>query len=106
MGFRTISALLSVHLVCFGSSLPAQDLKLIFPQIAEGGGITLEIILTNASPQQDTGTIFFWDSNGQPLALTIDETENTSFPYSIEGGGVLKIQTSGTGKEPRVGYAT
>ncbi|MDA2937086.1 matrixin family metalloprotease [Acidobacteria bacterium AH-259-A15] len=77
---------------------------LTFAQIADGGGIRSEIILINPGIQQDSGTIFFRDGNGQPLSLVIDGTEESSVPYSISPGGVLKVQTDGAGAT-KAGYA-
>ena len=96
----------SGSLATLGGALSAgSSTSLIFAQIADGGGIRSEIILTNSGDQQENGTIFFKDSNGQPLSLAIDEASQTSIAFSIPPRGALKIETDGTG-DVKVGYAT
>ncbi len=85
------------------TSLSAQTL--IFPQIADGGGIRSEIILTNPATIEDIGTIAFRDANGDVLALIFDGVPQSSLSYSIPAGGVLKLETDGSGS-PQTGYAT
>ena len=88
----------SLSVFCTGQTL-------IFPQIADGGGFTLELILTNPTAQEDTGTILFKSSSGDALTLTIDGSEVSSVSYSMPPGGVYKLQTDGVG-DLKGGYAT
>lgn len=85
------------------TSLSAQTL--IFPQIADGGGIRTEIILTNPANVEDSGTIAFRDSNGNALSLMFDGMPQSSIGYSIPAGGVLKLESDGAGNT-QTGYAT
>ena len=87
-----------------GSTLLSAQ-TLIFPQVADGGGIRSEIILTNPANLEDSGTIAFKDGNGAVLSLIFDGTPHSSIGYSIPAGGVLKLETDGTGNT-QTGYAT
>ena len=103
---RVHFAIVGLSLSLFSPFNHAQsEPDLTFPQIADGGGISVEILLTNPSLQKATGTIIFRDSGGQPLFLVIGGQPSSSVPYSIEAGSVLRIQSAGSG-ETKVGYAT
>ncbi len=84
----------------------AQNPTLIFPQIADGGGFRLEVILTNPTAEVETGSISFQASTGDPLPLAISGSEAASISYSIPPGGIFKVQTDGAGAEVKSGYAT
>ncbi|MDA2935285.1 hypothetical protein MYX82_13230, partial [Acidobacteria bacterium AH-259-D05] len=84
----------------------AQSPTLIFPQIADGGGFRLEIILTNPTAEVETGSISFKASTGDPLPLVMSGSEAASISYSIPPGGVFKVQTDGVGAVVKPGYAT
>ncbi len=84
----------------------AQSPTLIFPQIADGGGFRLEVILTNPTAEVETGSISFKASTGDPLPLVISGSEVASISYSIPPGGVFKVQTDGVGAVVKSGYAT
>ncbi len=88
----------------FGGLAAGQGPTLIFPQIADGGTIRLEIVLTNPAGQEDKGTIFFKGENGQALPLVINGASVDSVAYSIDPGGVFKIETDGVGNA-QAGYA-
>jgi len=46
--------------------------QLVFPHIAEGGGYTTQfIVISGASGQSDTGTLRFFNQEGNPLNLTL-----------------------------------
>ncbi|MFQ5740956.1 MAG: hypothetical protein ACE5JX_18295 [Acidobacteriota bacterium] len=89
----------------FWSDAGAQTPTLVFPQLANGGGIQSEIILTNPGSLQDTGTIFLRESDGDPFPLIIDGKEQSSIPYSIPPGGLLRLKSDGSGPA-KAGYAT
>ena len=78
---------------------------LIFPQIADGGGIRSEIILTNPASTEDSGTIAFKNGNGDALSVMVDGMPQSSINYLVAAGGVFKLETDGTG-DTQTGYAT
>jgi hypothetical protein len=77
---------------------------LVFPQIADGGGITSEIILTNSGGTEDNGIILIKAPSGAPLPLSIGDTTRSTVPYKLEPGGAVKIQTDGKGSTAKSGY--
>ncbi len=83
---------------------PLMAQTLVFPQIADGGGIRSELLLTNPTSQTDTGTIAFKATSGQALALSIGGVPRTEISYSIVPGGVFEVRTDGTGSV-KAGYA-
>jgi len=77
---------------------------LIFPQIADGGGIRSELLLTNPGSQEDSGTIEFKDGDGQAMELVIDGTPQASVDYTIRPAGSFELRTDGSGIV-KAGYA-
>lgn len=77
---------------------------LIFPQIADGGGIQSEIFLTNPASTNDSGRVVFKNGSGQPLMLSISGSERSELEYAVPAGGALRIQTEGKGVL-KTGYA-
>jgi hypothetical protein len=46
--------------------------QLVFPHLVDAGGYTTQFILLSAAPGQSTfGSLRFYDTNGQPLNLTL-----------------------------------
>ena len=82
----------------------ASDPQLLFPHLGDGAGFVSEIILTNPSPQEDSGTIVFKNSSGQPLALGFNGILTDHVNFLISPGGLFKLRTDGQG-EVRSGYA-
>lgn len=64
---------------------------LIFPQIVKGGGFVMEIILTNPTVQEESGTIFFKDDEGQAwwVKLNTVTTRRSTRPLSSFGFSTL-----------------
>ena len=83
----------------------AQVPTLVFPHVVDGGGFRLEVILTNATAQEDTGTIFFKASDGSANVLTVEGSQLDSLAYAIPPGGVFRKTTDGLG-DLKGGYAT
>jgi len=77
---------------------------LIFPQIADGGGIRAEVILTNPDPTPLKGRIRFRDSAGLPLTVAVGVIEGRSFEVELAPGGVARLETEGSGNL-KAGYA-
>ena len=78
---------------------------LIFPQLADGGGIRSEIILTNPATTEDSGIIAFRDGSGDALSVMVDGMPQSSISYLVAAGGVFTLETDGTG-DTQTGYAT
>ncbi|MFQ5738907.1 MAG: hypothetical protein ACE5JX_07815 [Acidobacteriota bacterium] len=85
--------------------LGAATKTLVFPQLADGGGIRSEIILTNASGHRATGTLFLKQSDGNTLAISLDGQLESIIPYAIPAGGELRMVSDAIG-EAKAGYAT
>ncbi|RPJ55331.1 MAG: hypothetical protein EHM23_26555 [Acidobacteria bacterium] len=94
----------TILVVAAVSLVRAQAFTLIFPQIADGGGIRSELLLTNPTSQTDTGSILFTGTDGLPLTISIGGKPGSILPYALPPGGVLQVRTDGTGT-PRSGYA-
>lgn len=96
------------------TALPVSDLNqlppgntLIFSQIVDGGGAPTEILLFNpSSSTPGTGSISFFDDNGNPLSLDFGPGfgVQNSISYSMPPNGMAKFATTGAGAL-RVGYA-
>lgn len=66
--------------------------------------IQTTIILVNSSVRFTTGTLEFFDNDGQPLDLTIDGVTASSFPFEMNGRETRRFMTSGEG-ETKSGWA-
>ena len=96
------------------SALPLADLsrasgamRLIFPQVVDGGGLPTQILLMNPSVNTtSTGFISFFDDEGNALALDFGPATGvqSSLNYSLGPNGMVKFSTTGLGAL-RVGYA-
>jgi len=96
------------------SALPVIDLNspptgssLIFPQIADGGGWTTEIMLMNPSGSKESkGSIAFFDDDGKPLALDFGSGIGSRYTldYDMKPDGMVQYSTSGLATA-RAGYA-
>jgi hypothetical protein len=85
------------------TTLPVADLSAplstgttVFPEFADGGGWTTQIVLVNPGENILTGSVQFVDNAGQPAAVTVDGQANTSFVYSLPPRSSRKLQSSGT----------
>ncbi|MDD5543462.1 MAG: M12 family metallo-peptidase [Acidobacteriia bacterium] len=89
------------------SALPAVDFNnlpagpmAVFPQIINGGGSATQILLMNPSDvQSGSGTLAFFDDNGNPLPLDFGGSIGTQSTqnYSIGPSAMQKISTTGLG---------
>lgn len=70
---------------------------LVFPQVADGGTLQSEIILTNPLRSPDQGHLLLYDEDGQPMTLTIDGSPVNSLHFAIAPGGSVKFETGGIG---------
>ena len=91
------------------TSLPAllpppaesQQTKLVIPHVGDGvfGGLRVvtSVILFNNTPNSSSGMIEFFKSDTSSLQVTINGETNSLFDFALPGGGVLRLETSGTG---------
>jgi hypothetical protein len=75
------------------------------PVIRDGGGNSTTFELLNPLAHSVSGTVLFFDSDGQQLTLKLEGQGTTSFRYSLEPGGSLQKASSGDGAAIRSGYA-
>ena len=71
--------------------------QLFFAQMANGLGQSTLVALSNVSNQEISGTIRFFDINGDPLPLPVEGIlgDSAAIPFSIPALGSGKIQTQG-----------
>ena len=81
----------------------ASDPQLLLPLLGDGSGFVSEIILTNSSDKEESGTIAFKNSSGLPLLLGLNGSLTDSVDFVIRPGGLFKLRTDGRG-ELRSGY--
>jgi hypothetical protein len=73
----------------------------IIPQFAMGGGWATQIALVNTSGALATGRIDTFDPLGNPLAVKLNDTTQSTFTYSIAAGGTLLLAPRDTnGQSP------
>jgi subtilase family serine protease len=62
---------------------------IVIPQFALGGGWTTEIALFNNSSSAVSGQVDVFDANGNPMAVPLNNSSQSTFRYSIPAGGTL-----------------
>jgi hypothetical protein len=76
-----------------------------FPQFVDGGGYTTSLMLLNTSSVRETGKLEIRDKDGNMLAVTqVGGTNDSSFSYSIEPGGLFRFQTDGFPFDTKAGW--
>ncbi|UCF35450.1 MAG: hypothetical protein JSU96_11425, partial [Acidobacteriota bacterium] len=55
------------------------------------------LFLINDTSHVSEGRIEFYDDQGDPLAITVDETTSSSFPISLQPSSLTRIVTAGSG---------
>src|SRR5262245_40060807 len=86
-------------------SRPLTSSPLYFPQLADGGGYTTTLILSNTSGATETGTISISNDVGEPLNVRpVGEAIGSSFSYSIPAAGTFIFQTDGSPSLVRAGW--
>jgi subtilisin family serine protease len=86
------------------TSTPVADLTnapaiqpLYFPQFVDGGGYTTTLMLLNTSDADESGTISFWNEDGQPLLVRrVGDKKDSTFNYTINPGGVYVFRSDGS----------
>jgi len=86
-------------------SQPLTSSPLYFPHIADGGGFTTSLILSNTSGATETGTISILDDAGAPLSVqSVGGAMAPTFSYSIPAAGTFIFQTDGSPSSARAGW--
>src|SRR5262249_960679 len=86
-------------------SQPLTSSALYFPQLADGGGSTPTVILSNTSGAAETGTISISDDAGASLSVRpVGGTVGPTFSYSIPAGGTFIFKTDGSPSFVRAGW--
>jgi len=92
------------------SALPIVDLAaradqaLAFPHIADAGGWSSRITLTNPTDQVLAGRLQFLNPAGQPLSIVLDGQTGSDFDYSIPAKASRTFVTANTSPDVRVGW--
>ena len=68
-------------------------LRLIFPQIGDGGGLSTNLALMEQSSEAAQGTLQFYRSSGTLRSLTLDGIFDSQFPIQLAGDGSAHLQT-------------
>jgi hypothetical protein len=82
----------------------------VFPQLADGGGWSTQIVLVNPTDDTMTGTISFFGqgdttTSGEPMELTVDGQTGSTFTYAIAARSSWVGRTAGVSSIIRVGSA-
>jgi len=93
------------------TTLPVADLAraassgpLVFPDFADGGGWTTQIVLVNPTDAVETGGVQFRNPSGQPVTVNVSGEANSSFSYSVPARSSRRFQTSGASASVIGGY--
>lgn len=77
-----------------------------FPQVADGGGYKMTIILINTTGAPQTGSLRFSKDDGSPLTVNqVGGSTGSSFAYNIPAGGFFVFQTDGSPSQVNAGSA-
>jgi hypothetical protein len=63
----------------------------VLPQFAMGGGWATQVALVNNTGSPISGVVRVYDTSGNPLAVTLNGSTQTSFSYSIPAGGTFVL---------------
>jgi hypothetical protein len=75
-------------------SMPASSTPLYFAQLADGGGFTTAVVLSNTTGSVETGTISIFDDLGAPLSVRpVGGTVASAFAYNIPVNGMFVFAT-------------
>ena len=92
------------------STLPVLDLSaavpsaaITLPHFADGGGWTTQIILVNPGNSSISGSVSFWNPNGQAATLTANGQTLHTFPFSIPPQTSFKLLSAGSGTTTQSG---
>jgi hypothetical protein len=88
-------------------SAPAGN-SIVLPHFADGAGWSTQVVLTNPTDMPLAGTVQFLDSgsaqtSASPLTMTVNGTTESTFTYTIAPRSAVRLATSNTSTEVRVG---
>jgi hypothetical protein len=76
---------------------PLASKRVFFPHFVDGGGYATKLILVNTSGAPEAGMMSFYNQYGEPLIIEqAGGFRSSSFPYSIQPGGVFVFQSEGS----------
>lgn len=83
----------------------AVSVPMVFPQFVDGGGYRTGLYLLNTTSSAENGTIRFFDNDGNPLSLRIENgtTSSSQFSYAIAAGGFMTLFSNGSSAIANVG---
>ncbi len=81
------------------------SLRLIFPQVADGGGYKTTILLTNKSSFSPSASVYFLNDNGMPMVVGVGQNAGSSFSFQIPSQGSWSLQTTGESQSASTGWA-
>ncbi len=64
---------------------------ILLPQFAMSGGWATQIALLNTSATTATGRVDIFDTNGNPMTVTLNGVTQSTFKYSISAGGAFLL---------------
>jgi PLD-like domain/Lamin Tail Domain len=102
---RNGTAAIQLSVTAIGPGPSADEVYLVFPHIADGGGYRTILLLTNQTAVPSDATLSFFSSSGVPLTVTIGSTTSSTFSLQIAARGSLKLETSGTSPSISTGWA-
>jgi Zn-dependent metalloprotease len=86
-------------------SKPASNSPVYFPQLADGGGYTTSIILSNTTGATETGTLAIFDNDGNALSVqAVGGSVASTFSYSIPASGTFVFRTDGSPADAHAGW--
>jgi hypothetical protein len=102
---RSGTATIQLLVTAIGPGPAADEIYLVFPHIADGGGYRTILLLTNQTSVAADATLSFFSSSGAPLTVTLGSTTSSTFSIQIAARGSLKLETSGTSPNISSGWA-
>jgi hypothetical protein len=86
----------------------AQNSAAVISQFADGGGWSSQVVLVNSSDALETGTVQFVGpgssgQSGQVLYMTVNGVSGTTFNYTVQPHGSVRLATAGLNAAAQVG---
>jgi hypothetical protein len=100
---RLLSALFLLY--SFASAEVVYPGASFIAHIVDGGGIQMELTITNLDDSAATYLLLYFDDNGNPLALVSSVGTGSEFSESLAPHASRDIRTAGTANTPAQGWA-
>ena len=106
-GVRGLSAAEEELFVLLENSVDVYEIayRIYFAQVADGSGQNTLVTANNSTDVEVTGSVFFFDSSGNPMSLPVDGDSLSEVPLVVPAHSAAAIQTDGTSGTPLAGYA-